>query len=336
MYAGWLRRVVCGLGALSAPLLVLLLLGSWASAGQGNVLVVQSYSRDLAWTRQCDRGIAEALADKASIVTVYLDTKPTPPEEHVRKADEALDLFRRLSPDVVLLGDDNALRLLGPAIADTGTHVVYFGINNNPRIYFERLPDNVTGIIERIPLFPWIRLIKEMLPGADRILVLMDDSPTADAIVRSVFRGKLRLIYDEGLVERRATGSWEEWKRIVAGADEEDLIVMPVYHTLKDVNGAHVPYDRVVAWMSENSPIPVFATQDYAVGDDGVVGAYVVQGEDHGRIAARMAKAILDGREVRQVSALGDQEGRLYFNEKQLARFGIVLPESIRARAEFR
>jgi len=325
-----------GMRRLFIAVLTVLMLAGGLAAAQKKVLVIHSYDEELAWTQQCNRGIVSVLSPGTDLRYFYLDTKRIPASAFQARADEAMAVFREFKPDLVMLGDDNALRLLGPAIADTGTSVVYFGINNNPRIYFERLPDNVTGIIERIPLFPWIRLIKEMLPGADRILVLMDDSPTADAIVRSVFRGKLRLIYDEGLVERRATGSWEEWKRIVAGADEEDLIVMPVYHTLKDVNGAHVPYDRVVAWMSENSPIPVFATQDYAVGDDGVVGAYVVQGEDHGRIAARMAKAILDGREVRQVSALGDQEGRLYFNEKQLARFGIVLPESIRARAEFR
>jgi len=335
MYAGWLRRVVCGLGALSAPLLVLLLLGSWASAGQGNVLVVQSYSRDLAWTRQCDRGIAEALADKASIVTVYLDTKPTPPEEHVRKADEALDLFRRLSPDVVLLGDDNALRLLGPAVARTGTPVIYFGINNNPRNYFEYLPDNVGGLIERISLLQWIRLIGEIMPSAENFLVLMDGSPTADAIASTVFKGETTLAYHRLAVTLRSTGRWEEWRRIVEKGGF-DAVVMPVFHALKDASGRHVPYGEVVAWTSRHSAVPVFATQDYAVGDDGVVGAYVVYGEKHGYLAGSMAARLLDGERMQDISAQGDQPGVFVFNERQLNRFGLVLPKSIREQSAFR
>ncbi|MEF2232106.1 MAG: ABC transporter substrate binding protein [Pseudodesulfovibrio sp.] len=314
---------------------VLVLTGSLAAA-QRKVLVIHSYDEELAWTAQCSQGIASILSPEFELRFLYLDTKRIPASAFQARADEAARACERFGPDLVMLGDDNALRLLGPKMAATGLPVVYFGINNNPRIYFEVLPDNVTGVIERIPLFPWIRLLKDILPDASRILVLMDDSPTADAITRNSFRGKPRIRFDDGIVERRSTGSWEEWQRIVLGAEAQDLIVMPVFHALTDESGGHVPYDRVVAWISRNSRVPVFATQDYAVGDNGVVGACVVQGEEHGRIAARIAKAILSGREVRDVSALGDQEGRLYFNRAQLKRFQITLPESIRNKSEFR
>ena len=311
------------------------LMGEMAAA-QSRMLVIHSYDKDLAWTQQCDQGIASILSPSAELRRVYLDTKRIPVSEFQARADAAFDVFKEYRPDLVMLGDDNALSLLGPRIAASGVHVVYFGINNNPRLYFEQLPDNVTGVIERIPVFPWVRLIKDFMPDAYNILVLMDDSTTAQALIRNVFRGKRRILFDGRFVERRETGSWEEWQRIVRGAEMQDVIVMPVYHALTDASGAHVPYDRVVEWTSANSRIPVFATQDYAVGDKGVVGAYVVQGVDHGRIAARIAKAILDGRQVKDVAALGDQGGRLFFNQRQLERFNIVLPESLRERAVFR
>ena len=318
-------------GGLAAFLLV----GELAAA-QSRVLVIHSYDEGLAWTQQCDQGIASILSASAEIRRVYLDTKRIPASEFQSRADAAFGVFREYRPDLVMLGDDNALSLLGPRIAASGVHVVYFGINNNPRLYFDRLPDNVTGVIERIPIFHWVRLIKDFMPGARSVLVLMDDSQTAQAFINNTFRGKQRILFDGRFVERRETGSWEEWQRIVRGAETHDVIVMPVYHALTDASGAHVPYDRVVEWTSANSPIPVFATQDYAVGDRGVVGAYVVQGVDHGRIAARIAKAILNGREVKDVAALGDQGGRLFFNQRQLERFNIVLPDSIRSRATFR
>ena len=324
-----MRRLLLGC------LAVLFLVGELAAA-QGRVLVVHSYDEDLAWTQQCDRGIASILTPSAQLRRVYLDTKRIPSTEFQARADAAFRVFEEYRPDLVMLGDDNALRLLGPRMAATGVHVVYFGINNNPRAYFDRLPDNVTGVLERVPIFPWIRLIKDFMPGARNFLVLMDDSPTAHAIARNAFRGQRRVFLDGSVVERRETGSWEEWQRVVLGTVDQDVIVMPVYHALTDASGEHVPYDQVVEWTSANSRVPVFATQDYAVGDNGVVGAYVVQGEDHGRIAARIAKAILDGREVKDVAALGGQGGQLFFNQRQLERFNLVLPDSIRARARFR
>jgi len=334
--AGWAVRSIRMLGVLSLAVLVFLCPGTGRSAGQRKVLVVQSYAQDLAWTRQCDMGIQKALGDRASITTIYLNTKPTPPEEHDRKAAEAMDLFRRLAPDVVMLGDDNALRLLGQPIAGTGTPVVYFGINNNPRNYFDVLPDNVGGLIERIPLLQWIRLIGEIMPRAGNFLVLMDGSPTAVAIASSVFKGRMRLTFDRTVVTLRSTGQWEEWRRIVQQGGVFDAIVMPVFHALKDGSGRHVPYGEVVSWTSRHSAVPVFATQDYAVGDDGVVGAYVVYGEEHGYLAGVMAARLLDGERMEDIAAQDDQRGQFVFNEKQLRRFGLVLPDSIREQAQFR
>jgi len=313
-----------------------LLLGSAEGHGRDTVLVIHSYDLDLEWTNQCNRGIVGVLADRYNLEYVYLDTKRIPESEFRRRADEALETFRRIEPDVVMLGDDNALRLLGPAISETGRPVVYFGINGNPRIYFDRMPANVIGILERIPLFPWIRYLQGIVPDTKRVLVLMDESPTSAGLVEVTFAGRKSVEFDGCIVSYETTSSWARWQRIVLGPERYDLILIPVFHALKREDNTHVAYEEVVGWTSEHSAVPVFATQDYAVGDDGVVGAYTIFGEEHGRTAALMVKGILEGGDMLELSVVADQKGLFYFNKKQLDRFGLILPEEVRSQAVFR
>jgi ABC-type uncharacterized transport system substrate-binding protein len=304
-------------------------------AAQKRILLIQSYDPSLPWTVQCEQGIRSVLPDSVSLDIVYLDTKRETPAEYRANVDEAMARFQRTGPDLVMLGDDNALRILGPTLADTGVPVVYFGINNNPRSYFEMLPPNVVGVIERIPLFHWVRLLTGVVPDARNILVLMDDSPTAKAIFDTNFMGRQSVAFDGRTVSCALISEWARWRETVL-ADGYDFIVMPIYHALKNGNGEHVDYKAVVAWTSEHSTAPVFATQDYAVGDKGVVGALVVVGEEHGAIAGRLAAAILRGENIADLSAQDDQKGRMFFNRTQLRRFGLELPPDLAERAVFK
>jgi ABC-type uncharacterized transport system substrate-binding protein len=313
-----------------------LLMGVTVSAARQKVLVIHSYHEELAWVGQCDRGIAEILGGMAEVETVYLDTKRIPESGFQARAEAAMDTLARFRPDVVMLGDDNALRLLGPVIAETGTPVVFFGINNNPRKYFGTMPDNVTGVLERVALFPWIRFLKDIVPNAASALVLMDRSQTSKAIIESTF-GERRMVSVEGVsVEYRVALDWAEWQRIVLRLHDIDFVTIPVYHSLQDTSGVHVPVEAVVRWTSEHARVPVFAHQDYAVGDSGVVGAYVVFGESHARHAAQLVRDILEGRTPKAPPAFMDQDGQFYFNELQLHRYGLTLPAEIREKAVFR
>ena len=310
--------------ALTAPVL----------AGQKTVMIVYSYDQELAWTKQCDQGIRGALPEDVRIERVFMDTKRIPQDQFAARVASVLETFRRLQPDLVMLSDDNALRLVGPEIAGTGVPVVYLGINGNPRDYFASLPENVIGVLERIPLFHWVRILFEIMPGAESLLVLMDDSPTSEAIIKSAFAGRRIVLFSGKRIWWETTGSWERWQRNVLETRAQ-VILMPIYHALKDATGAHIPFDQVVSWTSANSRVPVFATQDYAVGDDGVVGALVIFGEEHGRLAGALAREILNGRPIRDLSTADDQQGALFFNRRQLERFGLVLPQRIREKAVF-
>jgi hypothetical protein len=316
--------------------IVVVLFATSAAAGQERVFVIHSYHEGMPWTTQCNQGLEAVFPDDMEVEYCYLDTKRIPEGRFARMAEAAMERVRTFRPDLIMLGDDNALALLWKPLSDYGTPVVFFGINKNLRQYFKELPANMTGILERLPLFPWIRYLKEVMPEAAKALVLMDSSRTAMAIRDATFGGRINVSVEGVHVDYMIAADWDVWKEAMLGATEYDFILMPVFHAFRDSRGEHVSVGRVVRWASENSPVPVFASQDYAVGDDGVVGAYVISGEEHGRMAAELALGILDLKSPRLPLVNGSQKGQFVFNRRQLQRFGLVLPLEIEKRTIYR
>ncbi len=307
-----------------------------AMAGGDAVLVIQSYHPSLDWTRLTDLGIADVLGSSHDIHTVHMDTKRLPGSAFEHQAELAWAEYVRLQPRLVLLGDDDALRLVGPRLAETETPFVYFGVNNNPRNYFKTLPPTMAGLLERTPIAPWLRHLTAILPTAKRALILCDDSVTSEAIITEVFQKRTALLVNGLSVKHKIARDWRDWRNIVL-AGGHDLLLTPTFHAVKDERGETVDWREVIAWTAANSPVPVFSNQDYTVHDQGVIGAFALHGENHGRVAATMALDILNGaKSPRDINHKTDQNGRFYFNQVQMDRHGIVLPADIRDAAIFR
>lgn len=305
-------------------------------AAKKKVLVIESYHPTLTWTQQCDKGIESILADHADIDFFYMDTKRIPESEFQPQADRAWALYQTAKPDLVMIGDDNGLRLLGPPLARTNTPVVFFGINSNPRLYFETMPTNITGLLERTPVIPWLRYLARIIPKAHSALVLMDKSHTSEAIIQMNFQGKTHFTVEGIRVDCHMVDTWDQWQTLVTNASSYSLLLFPTFHAVKNKEGAHVSIEEVIAWTSAHSPIPLFSNQDYTVNDAGVVGAYVIYGESHGSQAARMALDVLLGsKRPGQSPPTIDRTGLFFFNKTQLNRFNLALPKEIEGQAIF-
>lgn len=90
-----------------------------------------------------------------------MDTKRIPAREYSVAADRAFQAYQQLKPDLVVLGDDNALYYLLPKLYNEPISIVFLGINSNPRELLDEYSGiaQVTGILEQ-PLFVkiWLKL----------------------------------------------------------------------------------------------------------------------------------------------------------------------------------
>ncbi|MRX11780.1 hypothetical protein GJ697_28525 [Pseudoduganella sp. FT25W] len=318
-------------------LLVLCALLRPAAAAAPTILVVESYDPGFVWDIAYKAALAERLQPAYQLSYVALDTKRLPPEQHAAMADRAWAAYLRLRPALVILGDDAALRLLAPRLAATATPVVYLGINNNPRAYFDPArARNITGVLERPLVLRNVANVRLLLPRARRVLFLLDTDVTSTILYQEIFHGNPHQRIEGLDVDVKLIGTWRPWQNEVLGAARQyDAIFIGPAQALRDDSPRAKPMGDVMRWTAANTPLPTFGLWDFTVGPDAAMGGLVLSGHDQGVAAAGIALKILGGAAPSTIYPVRAERGTFLFSRRQLRRFGIALPPDIAAQSKF-
>lgn len=302
------------------------------------VLIINSYHSDYTWSAECRQGFDEHVDPKHDVDYFEMDTKRIPSNEFRQKALSALDEVQRRKPDIVVLMDDNALRLLGDSISKLNIPVVFMGINSNPRLYFSSgvLPQNVTGVLERPLLERSAASIFHILtPKTKKILLMMDNGVTSDAIIQTSLYGKSVIHRSNYVVDTYLTNSYSDWKNKVntISAKDYDALIISNYAALKDDNDKHVPLDSTSRWTSQHSSIPLFAFWKYSVGKGKAIGGLLMRGYDQGKHAALILNESLATGRIPKVTT--PIRGEYIYSKTELYRWGLTLSPRLKKRAKF-
>lgn len=308
-----------------------------AQAAQQCIFVVESYHVEYAWDASYKEALQAALGGKYRLEYFQLDSKRLPLDRHAGMADKAWARFQELKPDLVIVGDDTALKLLAARLGATTTPVVYLGINNNPRAYFDRaLVHNITGVLERPLLKRNIAFAGRLLPKARRALVLFDTDITAQVVLRDVLGGMARQRIHGIDVELKMIGRLDQWQaEVLNAAANYDMMFVGLYQSVHDASGASVDSTELVRWTSAHTPVPAFGFWDFSVGPDKAIGGLVLYGGDQGKAAAELALRILAGTPPGKIYPVTGERGALLFSRSQLRRYGLTLPPEMAVSAGY-
>lgn len=302
---------------------------------QKTILVVESYHAEYLWDASYTTALKDTLGADYKLEFFEMDTKRLPKDQHQKMADTAWEKYLSLKPDLVILGDDAALKFLAPRFAEKKTPVVYLGINNNPRSYLQKTADNFTGVLERPLLKRSIAFIKTLLPEAKKVLVLFDSNVTSQIVKKEVFEDKDSINVGEILVEIKLLGDLKSWQETVpAMKGQYDAVVVGLYQSVIDAAGKPANADELISWVSQNSPIPPFAFWDFAVGANKTIGGMVLYGKDMGILASGLVKDILEkGKAPNDLRPIFNNQGLFLFSKAQLAKWKVTLPTDISSTA---
>ncbi len=327
---------------INSIILCFLVLGSLPVLAQGSekkVLVVESYHKEMYWDAGYREGILQTIGGYASVTFFEMDTKRLPRSSFQARAEAAIATIDQLQPDIVMLGDDNALSLVGKAVLNRKIPLVFLGINGNPRNYFDGgLPAGITGVLERPLLKRALRFIREINPDWTEVLILFDDSNTARIYRDSPFffagSNHKRIL---GLnVEIYLSNSYEDLQAKVKQAQtDKHVLFLGGLHTLTDQHNQHVNGDIATSWIYQHSEIPMFGFWKGTVGIDKTIGGYVIDGHSMGAQAARQVLHVLEGETTKRVKIEWLFEGRLVLSPSALKRWDIVIPKRLSEKAEY-
>ncbi|WP_415887585.1 ABC transporter substrate-binding protein [Neptuniibacter sp. QD37_6] len=308
------------------------------AGGKKQVLMIESYHASFKWDADYRRAIEDTLQDHAVITFFEMDTKRLPPNLHPKQAEIAWARYLQSEPDLVILGDDNALKFLGPKFAKKQTPVVYLGINNNPRNYFEYafLPKHISGVLERPLMKRSVMYLQEMTEKPmEKVLILFDTSTTSKTIAKEVFQGKNKLKIGSATIHVKFIPEQNQWQKTILQAPGQkfDAIILGLYHTITNVKGVHVPSKNIISWTSKNSALPVFAFWEFSIGQGMAIGGLVLDGYSQGKAAAAIALRVLQKKSDKKSEPALNYQGQFIFSRSQLKKWNIQLPPHLQDKA---
>lgn len=319
-------------------ILYVLAMPMFCQASDNTILVIESYHEEYAWDASYKEGLEETLGNRYELVYFQMDTKRLPSSQYQERTELAYEEYKRLDPALVILGDDNALKFLGPKLSGTKTPVVYLGINQNPRYYNMFGPKNITGVLERPLMKRSVLFLKEMLnPEPKKILILFDTGATSKSSVAQVFKGKSSTSIAGIKVDLKLIGNLSVWKRTVNAAKKDgyDAIIVGLYQTITDDAGEHVDGAEILEWTSENTPVPPFGFWDFTVGKKKTIGGLVLFGKIQGQAAGKIALEILGGKRPYDIHPVMAEKGRMLFSKTLVEKWGLTIPEHMAQDIEY-
>ncbi len=315
-------------------LLCLLLINTLAisavcEAGESKrVLVLNSYSYDMVWSRGVSEGITDVFEtkDNVDLFVEFMDTKRHSSREHYD------DLFKQLKRkyedtkfDLVITSDDNAARFALEKRSDLfpNVPVVFCGVNNTD---FPNRDDfyNITGVLE-VPGFKETLDVATRLFPATKTVYLINETRTMGSGDRQAINSILDSFSDRIKPVWWEDKSAEQIMSLLQAMPDDSVILFLSFFGDKG-NGKVLSVTEGAEFISENSQRPVFSMWEYLLGG-GVFGGQLTSGKYQGETAATIGLKILAGTAPEKISVTTTGANRFMFDFIQLERFGISLKQ---------
>jgi diguanylate cyclase (GGDEF)-like protein len=288
------------------------------------VLVLHSYHQGLEWTDSITKGIQSAFwqhQDEYEIYYEYLDTKRNTGKEYLDQMIKFLQAQNAHSLyEVVIIADNIALKLANEGLIHFPGNppVVFCGINNFTKKLIANL-EQVTGVIEKTDHRATIDLMRKLHPERSKIIVIIDRTPTGDAI-REEFR-EIEEYYDKEIdFEFLREFTLEEIPAELKNVDNKSPIYITTFN--RDRNNNFISYAEGIDLISNNTNAPIYGSWDFYLGK-GIVGGRITSGYLQGQEAGKLALKILHGKPANSLPIVTDSPTQYMFDYNYLAKQGI-------------
>jgi hypothetical protein len=310
------------------------------------ILVIHSYATDYVWVTDINIGLKRVF-DRYPNTTIryhYMDLQRHTSEAFQRTAKTAtLQLIEQWKPDILIIMDDIAQRLVGMEFLNhKSIWIVFGGVNGEPRNYKYDQASNVTGILERKPM----SAIKETLEIIARAQGFNLEDPNAKK-PRVVFIGDMSAAITAEMPSYEKVDwrpliwmppmrahTFDDWKAAVAkAADIADIVLVTNYRAVRLADGkTNVRPETVMGWTEQNSKIPVLGMNYFNV-TDGATMAVAVSPYEQGEVAADMAMQIARGKSPKDIPIAATKQFVIAVRKSAMERRKLPIPSIYEAFA---
>ncbi len=325
---------------------------------QRRILVVSSYDRNVAWSKPTNAGLCDALlkfgyfenkaqaaeftrndlveTPRAVVRKLWMDTKRKSSKSEMD--DTSLAIYssaKSFKPDLILLGDDEAVEYVGTKFLDSRIPVVFWGVNITPVKYglvdsMTRPGHNVTGVYQAGYYVESLKLLKAMAPRVRTFAMLSIESAAGRSHCKTIEYLNRKGALPLRLVATVATNDFELWKKKILELQEKvDAFYLSHYSGMKDANGAAVPAKEAARWYLANVKIPEAVGFRQCVAD-GMLCGVDDSGYNQGFQAVAIAHDILEnGARPETYPPASPGRGSAVVNVQRARMLGLPVPAGL-------
>lgn len=284
-----------------------------------NILFLNSYSRDFAWTEEQLNGIQAEILDEENInfYFEYLDNKNVSSELYLNSFKTIFEeKYRNKNFDLIVVTDDFAFDFIrnNLDLLKRVPYVIASGING-------QYPENndMTIIYERYDIEKNIKLAKNQNRNLKNVYFVTDESKSSQGMkveINDVIKN------DKSLNYYWLPSDYFELKKEISKLKPNSVIFHLVY--FRESSGISSKYDRAVRDLYGKTKTPVYmAFSFYLNENNNLLGGYLIDGNLMGKEVGIMIKKYFQGEILPRVIEDSSVYSTYQFNNKALRYFKI-------------
>lgn len=290
------------------------------------IVYINSYHRGHPPSDEITAGLIESLpADSFEIFAYFMDTKRNPSQEYIEnRAAELLDSIKEVEPDLLVISDDNAVKyLVEPHFQDKAVPVVFCGVNWSAKQY-DLSDQNITGILELLPIAELLLTMKTYYPSIQKLLILNENTTTSrkTAELLDTLFNRIGISAKHELVD-----DFDRWKAVFKEANQSyDIIYLQTNAAIRGWD-----HDEALRFIDQHIKVPLVTCEDFMM-PYSVFGMTQVSREQ-GTWAAETAKKILQGAKPSDIPVSRNQMVNIWYNPGLAEKIGFRPDSSLKERA---
>ena len=291
------------------------------------VLLLNSYHPQYPWTAKLTDGVVGALihiVPDENIHVEYMDSRRfSAGKAYKEKLLQLLKYkYKFYEPDIIITSDDFAYNFMLENRQDIFPNIpiVFCGVNVFDASVLAG-KKQITGILEGMEIEGNLKLIKQIQPDVDRVILLGDT--TGFGLDMTSEARKLKSSWqDPSLqIEIWDTFSFEELHNNVSQLPHTTAILILAIHG--DRLGQYFSYSNDLQALSDISSVPIYGMWGGMMLGNGLTGGLVNDPFEHGQQAGFMALAVLAGTSADDIEIQPKANFNPVFDYELLKRFKI-------------
>ncbi len=294
------------------------------------ILVIHSYHDSYMWSANQDKGFKQVLDNQMNLYplysTEYIGTKRRSFDQEYEQefVHYMTTKYKGYKPKLIYVTDDDALHFmlhnkerLFPSVP-----LVFSGVNDLSKRDIVKARA-FSGVFEEQDIDTNIKLIKILFPQEKEIVLLGDNSTTANILEDKL----LKELETSGLIIHSIHSNDYQTTLEQLKSFKGKIVVPTTIGGFKTADGGLIPLKQAISEIKNIGNFILIAFEDTYV-QQGAIGGFVNNGEIQGTKAAEMALKILKDPNLRPSESIVGLHNFM-FDVKALNELDITLPEEI-------